>query len=40
MAELDDTEFLKVVVFPRSTIALVTEYGCDLLIFYAFLCFG
>jgi hypothetical protein len=30
MAELDDTEFLKAVVSPRSTIALVVKYAYDL----------
>lgn len=40
MAELDDKEFLKAVVSPRSTIVFVAKYTCDLLIFYAFLCFG
>jgi hypothetical protein len=36
MAELSNTEFLKAIIYPRSTIALVAKYAFDVLeIFYA-----
>jgi hypothetical protein len=40
MAELSNTEFLKAIVYPRSTTALVAKYTYDVLeIFTPFLCF-
>ncbi|KAJ7476513.1 hypothetical protein FB451DRAFT_1396762 [Mycena latifolia] len=36
MAELSNTEFLKAIILPRSTIALVAKYAFEVLeIFYA-----
>jgi hypothetical protein len=36
MAELSETEFLKAIIYPRSTIALVAKYAFDVLeVFYA-----
>jgi hypothetical protein len=36
MAELSNTEFLKAIIYPRSTIALVAKYAFDVLeLFYA-----
>jgi hypothetical protein len=36
MAELSNTEFLKAIIYPRSTIAFVAKYAFDVLeIFYA-----
>jgi hypothetical protein len=36
MGELSKTEFLKAIIYPRSTIALVAKYAFDVLeLFYA-----
>ena len=40
MVELSNTEFLKAIIYPRSTIALVAKYVFDVLeLFYVVLMF-
>jgi hypothetical protein len=34
MAELSNTEFLKAIIYPRSTIALVVKFAFDVLQIY------